>query len=114
MFAARRLVFKALTGRLLGSTEVQSTSTSIERPAKAWVYLPMAQNSPPKRVVGLTALIVMFLGFVLGGLLILGIWTDFKREVYWKSVATVFILFFLSIVTHSVVKGYYGLPPDRL
>ena len=79
-----------------------------------WVYVPMAQNNPPRRIVGITALLVMFLGFVLGGLLILGIWTDFQREVYWKAVATVFVLFFLSIVTHGVVKGYYGLPPDKL
>jgi hypothetical protein len=74
----------------------------------------MAQNSPPNRVVGITAFIVMFFGLLFGFLIILGIWTDFKGENFAKSVATVFVLFFLSVVTHNVVKGYYGVPKDEV
>jgi hypothetical protein len=74
----------------------------------------MTKNSPPHRLVGVTAFIVLFLGLLFGLLIILGIWTDFEGKHFGKSVATVFVLFFLSVVTHNVVKGYYGLPKDEV
>jgi len=37
--------------------------------------------------------------------IITGIWLEFKSETIWKLISTFFILFFLFLLTHTIMQG---------
>ena len=46
--------------------------------------------------------------------LIVGIWFEFESEILWKSIATIFVLFFLSALTHAIMQGMTQKTNERL
>lgn len=66
------------------------------------------------KLSAVSAVIFMGLGVVFAGSVIVGIWSDFENPAIWKAIATTFVMFFLSGVFHSVVKGMADKPKERL
>lgn len=52
-----------------------------------------------------TALSSVICAALLAVAIIVGIWCEFESEVLWKSIATLFVLFFLSVLTHAIMQG---------
>ena len=67
-----------------------------------------------KTLLGISAFAVVGLGVALAFTIIAGIWGDFRGEVIGKLIATLFVLFVLATVLHSVAKGMCDKPKDKL
>ena len=65
------------------------------------------------RLSAVSAVVFIGLGVVFAGSLIVGIWSDFETPAIWKAIASTFVLFFLSGVSHSVAKGMADRPKDQ-
>ena len=58
-----------------------------------------------KKLISISALACASLGVALDLAVIAAIWFEAESAILWKSVATLFVLFILSGVLHTVAKG---------
>jgi ABC-type polysaccharide/polyol phosphate export permease len=66
----------------------------------------MNDNASSRRLLGVAAIISVFFGLLLTLVVIMAIWTEFKGENTGKWVATLSVLFLVSLLLFNVARGY--------
>ena len=66
-----------------------------------------------KRLMVISSIFLIAICIALSLMVILGIWSGFEEPWFWKTVATLAVLLFLSTFLHTVAKGMCEEPKKR-